>query len=80
LTPNVLLSALLSPLGAPTSLLDAWERKTFPLVASEVLIKEFRDVAAPPFFRSSKAVRWSVGKFKKAGARDGDTRVKNPWP
>jgi len=33
LDTNILLSALLSPLGAPAKLLDAWERKTVTLVA-----------------------------------------------
>jgi predicted nucleic acid-binding protein len=45
LDTNILLSALLSPLGAPAKLLDAWERKTFTLVASDALIAELRDVA-----------------------------------
>jgi hypothetical protein len=52
LDTNILLSALLSPLGAPAKLLDAWERKTFTLVTSEALIAEFRDVASRPFFRA----------------------------
>ena len=38
LDTNILLSALLSPLGAPAKLLDAWERKTFTLVACDALI------------------------------------------
>ena len=37
LDTNILLSALLSPLGAPAKLLDAWERKTFTLVACDAL-------------------------------------------
>lgn len=35
LDTNILLSALLSPLGAPAKLLDAWERKAFTLVACD---------------------------------------------
>ena len=46
LDTNILISALLSPRGVPAKLLDAWERKTFTLVASDVLIAEFRDVVA----------------------------------
>lgn len=68
LDTNVLLSALLSPLGAPANLLDAWERKTFTLVASDVLIEEFRDVAARPFFRSR--LRASAVELLAAGLRD----------
>jgi putative PIN family toxin of toxin-antitoxin system len=52
LDTNIMLSALLSPLGAPAKLLDAWERKRYTLVTSEPLIAEFRDVASRPFFRA----------------------------
>jgi hypothetical protein len=49
---NILLSALLSPLGAPAKILAAWERKSFTLVACEELVSELRDVAGRPFFRA----------------------------
>jgi len=52
LDTNILLSALLSPLGAPAKLLDAWERKAFTLVACDALIAELRNVASRPFFRA----------------------------
>jgi hypothetical protein len=68
LDTNILVSALLSPLGAPAKLLDAWERKTFTLVASDVLIAEFRDVAARPFFRAR--LRASAAELLAAGLRD----------
>jgi uncharacterized protein len=68
LDTNILISALLSPLGAPAKLLDAWERKTFTLVASDVLIAEFRDVAARPFFRAR--LRASAAELLAAGLRD----------
>lgn len=48
---NILISALLSPLGAPAGILDAWERKLFTLIACDDLINELRDVAGRPFFR-----------------------------
>ena len=48
---NILISALLSPLGAPAHILDAWERKRFTLIACNDLINELRDVAGRPFFR-----------------------------
>ncbi len=64
----ILLSALLSPLGAPAKLLDAWERKTFTLVACDALIAELRDVAARPFFRAR--LRASVAELLAAGLRD----------
>jgi len=68
LDTNILLSALLSPLGAPAKLLDAWERKVFTLVACEALIAELRDVAGRPFFRAR--LRASTAEMLAAGVRD----------
>jgi hypothetical protein len=68
LDTNILLSALLSPLGAPAKLLDAWERKTFTLVACDALIAEFRGVATRPFFRAK--LRMSAAELLAAGLRD----------
>jgi putative PIN family toxin of toxin-antitoxin system len=68
LDTNILLSALLSPLGSPATLLDAWERKAFTLVACEALIAELRDVAGRPFFR--RRLRPSVAELLAAGIRD----------
>jgi putative PIN family toxin of toxin-antitoxin system len=68
LDTNVLLSGILSPLGAPAELLYAWERKIFTLVACDALIAEFRDVAGRPFFRVR--LRASVAELLAAGLRD----------
>jgi putative PIN family toxin of toxin-antitoxin system len=68
LDTNILLSALLSPLGAPAKLLDAWERKTFTLAACDALIAELRDVAGRPFFRAR--LRASAAELLAAGLRD----------
>ena len=68
LDPNILLSAFLSPLGAPAKLLDAWERKTFTLVACDALIAELSDVAGRPFFRAR--LRASAAELLAAGLRD----------
>ena len=68
LDTNILVSALLSPLGAPAKLLDAWERTAFTLVACDALIAEFRDVAGRPFFRAR--LRASVAELLAAGLRD----------
>ena len=68
LDTNILLSALLSPLGAPAKFLDAWERNRFTLVACDVLIAELRDVAARPFFRAR--LRASAAELLAAGLRD----------
>ena len=68
LDTNILLSALLAPLGAPAQLLDAWERKAFTLVASEALIAELRDVASRPFFRAR--LRASTAELLAVGLRE----------
>ena len=68
LDTNILLSALLSPSGAPAKLLDAWERKVFTLVACEALIAELRDVAGRPFFRAR--LRVSAAELLAASLRD----------
>jgi len=68
LDTNILLSALLSPLGAPAKLLDAWERKTFTLVACDALIAELRGVASRPFFKAR--LRNSAVELVAAGLRD----------
>jgi hypothetical protein len=52
LDTNVLLSALLSPRGAPAKLLAAWEKKRFTLVISDELLAEFREVLRRPLFRA----------------------------
>jgi hypothetical protein len=68
LDTNILLSALLSPLGAPAKLLDVWERKTITLAACDALIAELRDVAGRPFFRAR--LRASAAELLAAGLRD----------
>ena len=45
---NVLISALLSPSGAPARILAAWERGAFELVASPALIAELERTLSYP--------------------------------
>jgi hypothetical protein len=68
LDTNILISALLSPLGAPAQLLDACERKRFTFVARDALIAELRVVAGRPSFRAR--LRASVAELLAAGLRD----------
>jgi putative PIN family toxin of toxin-antitoxin system len=68
LDTNILLSALLSPLGAPAKLLDAWERNAFTLVTCDALIAEFREVAGRPFFRAR--LRASAAELIAADLRE----------
>jgi hypothetical protein len=59
---------LLSPLGTPAKLLDAWERKAFTLVCCDALIAELRAVAGRPFFKAR--LRNSAVELIAAGLRD----------
>jgi putative PIN family toxin of toxin-antitoxin system len=68
LDTNILLSALLSPIGTPAKLLDVWERKIFTLVACDELIAELRGVASRPFFKAR--LRNSAVELLAAGLRD----------
>ena len=68
LDTNVLLSALLFPVGPPAQLLEAWERKKFIVVACEALIAELRDVTSRPFFQTR--LRMSTIELLAAGLRD----------
>lgn len=68
LDTNVLLSALLSPRGAPAKMLEAWERKKFTLVACEALIVELLEVSGRPFFRAR--LRAGAAELLAAGIRD----------
>ena len=68
LDTNVLLSGLISSLGAPAKLLDAWERNLFTLVACDELIGEVRDVTVRPFFKMR--LRASIVELLVADLRD----------
>ena len=68
LDTNILLFALLAPLGVPAKLLNAWERKTLTLVACDALVAELRDVAGRPFFRAR--LRTRAAELLAAGLRD----------
>jgi uncharacterized protein len=59
---------LLSPLGTPAKLLDAWERKSFTLICCDALIAELRGVANRPFFKAR--LRNSAVELLAEGLRD----------
>jgi putative PIN family toxin of toxin-antitoxin system len=78
LDTNILLSALLSPRGAPAKLLDAWERKRFTLVTCDALVVELLEVAGRPFFRTR--LRASTVELLAAGLQDFSFFVEtNSW-
>jgi uncharacterized protein len=68
LDTNALLSALLSPTGVTTTLMDAWECEAFTLVTCRELIAELRDVASRPFFRAR--LRGSAVELLAVGLQD----------
>jgi hypothetical protein len=78
LDTNVLLSALLSPRGAPAKLLAAWERKLFTLVISEELLAELRAVLRRPLFRAR--LRESDAELFVASLHDLALCYPNPPP
>lgn len=49
--PGVLLAALISPPGAPATMLRRWVAGDFPIVYSTALVTEFVSVADRPKFR-----------------------------
>lgn len=51
LDPNVLISAVISPAGAPREILTAWTQGRFDLIVSPQLLGELREVLAKPKLR-----------------------------
>ena len=78
LDANVLLSALLSPRGAPAGLFAAWKRKLFTLVISDELLAELRSVLLRPFFRAR--LRESDAELLVASLHDLALWYPNPPP
>jgi hypothetical protein len=65
LDPNVIISALLSPMGSTAHVLQAWEKGKFELVASPALLQELQRALAYPKLRrriseqdAESVVRW----------------------
>ena len=76
LDPNVLISAVISPAGAPREIVTAWTQGSFDLVVSPLLLDELRDVLARPRFR-----RWvsaaTVAEYIQ-GLTDAATIIEDP--
>lgn len=79
LDPNVLISALLSPLGAPARVLVAWQQGEFELVVSLSLLAELERALAYPKLRrripaaeADRVVAWL--------ARSATMGVDPDWP
>ena len=68
LDTNILLSAMLSPRGAPARIIDAWKRNLFTLTLCPELLAELRDVSQRPFFRAR--LRADIAERLAASLRD----------
>ena len=65
LDPGVLVSAVISPTGAPAEVLDAWREGQFDAVVSPKLLDELEDVLLRPKFRVYASVD-EVGTYVEA--------------
>jgi uncharacterized protein len=84
---NVIISAVLSPRGAPAKILRAWHDGEFELVASESLLSEFDRALAYPKLRSRveassarELVELIRREAKMTADPDGQPTVRSPDP
>ena len=64
---NVLIAAIISPLGAPAEILDAWRRRSLDLIVSERLLPELSGVLQRPRFRrwiSAEEIESLISHFR----------------
>nr|UVN18060.1 hypothetical protein pPsy0462a_00027 [Pseudomonas syringae] len=73
LDTNVLLGALISPLGAPDAIYRAWRAKRFDLVTSTAQLDELRRVSRYPKLKAIFACppRWHGGQQHATRHRTG---------
>jgi putative PIN family toxin of toxin-antitoxin system len=76
LDPNVIISALLSPSGAPARLLQAWVHGRFELIVSPLLLVELERALAYPKLRKRIARREAHRVV--AWLKDSATLAKDP--
>jgi putative PIN family toxin of toxin-antitoxin system len=70
LDPGVLVSAVISPTGAPAEALDAWRNGEFDLIVSPALLDELEDVLLRPKF-SEYAPPEKMSAYVEALAAEG---------
>jgi putative PIN family toxin of toxin-antitoxin system len=70
LDPNVVISGLLSPKGAPAQLLSSWQRGHFEVIVSPKLLEELRRALAYPKLRRRITAEdaEAAGRWLSAGA------------
>jgi uncharacterized protein len=67
--PNVLVSAVITPVGPPAEALDAWRNGEFDLIVSPKLLDELEDVLLRPKFRAYVSPE-QVGAYVEALASE----------
>jgi putative PIN family toxin of toxin-antitoxin system len=67
--PNVLVSAVITPVGPPAEALDAWRNGEFDLIVSPRLLDELEDVLLRPKFRAYVSPE-QVGAYVEALAAE----------
>lgn len=87
LDPNVIISALLSPGGAPAQLLRAWRQGAFELIVSGALLAELENALAYPKLRkritaeeSRRVLLWLAGSARIADDPEDPPEVRSPDP
>lgn len=81
LDPNVLISALLSPLGAPSKLLRAWIGGEFELVVSPMLLEELRRALAYPKLApriTPQEASWFIDLLERGASQGLDPGIAPP--
>ncbi len=76
--PNVLISAAISPRGAPRELLNRWERGEFELIVSAEVLFELQEVLARPKFRQYLTESEAIGHVLRI--HDGASEVSEELP
>lgn len=87
LDPNVVISALLSPSGAPAAVLRAWENGEFEVVISSSLLDELARALAYPKLRrriteedARSVLSWMTASGTMAADPETDPPVRSPDP
>ena len=77
LDANVLVSAILSPKGAPAKVLTAWQAEQFHLVLSEAVLDEIDRVLHYP--RIATRHRWSEERLQGLPRMPSSRRGRQEW-
>ena len=87
LDPNVIISALLSPSGAPARLLRAWLYGRFELIVSPLLLAELERALAYPKLRrriapqeAHRTIEWIIDSATSAKDPNEPPPVRSPDP